>query len=670
MTQTVTWPTLPLKFLFVLFTITSLAIAADATASGPVQDGAAESNEPAEGGIQPYEWSRDLPNGSCPWANSNGNCHRSSPTLADINGDGRLDIVLATNNGHVVAVRHDGQVLWERDIAPAFGMSGGTHEIASSPAVGDLDGDGKPEVVVGTGSIYKDTCTQGGMIVLDHNGHVKSGWPYLAEDGDTGPSGCRDTIFSSPALGDLDNDGTLEIVAGGFDKRIYAWHDDGSLVPGFPPSSYHRQQLSDWDDLIGKLGDTIWSSPVLADLDGDGYLDIIIGTDEGNVGGDWECPYTLPPGWQPGYCGGSIYALDRFGKLLPGFPRYIHETIQSTPAIADLNNDGSPDIVVGTGSFYYNNSPDHPTDGFRLYVMDSQARDLPGWEGGKWVGGPVPASPSIGDINGDGNPEIVVGVMEKREIHAYRTNGEMVNGFPAKPVDQYGQTLSNYGVGSSIVLADYDGDGRMEIILNQGWVVSILDNNGSQITAPSFPAGDKPIYYTDGSLLNNPAVGDLDGDGKLELIAHNSKLYVWELPGASVKSDWPMFKKDAAGLGYVPMPPRLAPQDDLYIVHDINNSGPATVQFDLLNAGDGRIEWSATTPNHVSLSPSSGSFRNSQTVQVTINTSNLNEGQHNLGEILVTARSDNQEVAGSPMSIPVLIHLDEFENVFLPFLKR
>ncbi|MFW5942852.1 MAG: FG-GAP repeat domain-containing protein, partial [Chloroflexota bacterium] len=196
MTRTVTWLTLRSKFILILLSISLLAITADAVASGPGQEDTPQNNESLEGGIQPHEWTRDLPNDSCPWANSNGNCHNSSPTLADINGDGRPDVVLATNNGHVVAVRHDGQVLWDRDIAPAFGMSGGTHEISSSPAVGDLDGDGNPEIVVGTGSIINSTCTQGGMIVLDHNGRVKSGWPYLASDDGTAPSGCRDTIFS------------------------------------------------------------------------------------------------------------------------------------------------------------------------------------------------------------------------------------------------------------------------------------------------------------------------------------------------------------------------------------------------------------------------------------------------------------------------------------------
>lgn len=617
--------------------------------------------------MQAVKWEIDLPAKNCPGSSSNKNCHWSSPAAADIDGNGTPDVVAATNNGHVVVVGHDGTVLWDTDVAPAFGMAPGTQEIASSPAIADVDADGQPEIVVGTGSIRTDVCTQGGVVVLGHNGGVQAGWPQLAVDGSTPPPGCRDTIFSSPAVGDLDNDGDMEIVAGGFDKRIYAWHHDGSLLPGFPPDSYHSEQFPTWPSLQGRLADTIWSSPALADLDRDGYLDIVIGSDEGNMGNGWNCPYALPGGWPAGYCGGGLYALDRHGELLPGFPVYIHETIQSSPAVADINDDGSPDIIVGTGSFYHNNSPDHPTNGFRVFAFGTEGDPVPGWEGGQAVGGPVPASPAVGDITGDGQSEVVVAIKDEKKLYAWRGNGQLVPGFPMTPLDLFGQTSGNYDAGTGFVLADYNGDGDMEIFFAQGWVITVVDGDGSQITSPQFPGATKPIYYTDGTLLNTPVVADLDGDGQVELVAQNAKLYGWELSSAGGEASWQRFKGSASGVGYVPMPPRLASTNaQLSTFYDVDGGRPARVTLTVVNVGDGVMEWEATAPQRVTLGTTSGTVTLEQNVDVIIDASGLQPGRHELGDIQIAATSNGEPVIGSPIVVPVEVVVGELSQVYLP----
>ena len=69
-------------------------------------------------------------------------------------------------------------------------------------------------------------------------------------------------VYSSPALGDLDGDGHLEVVVGSDDGKVYAWHHDGTPVAGWPQTT----------------GDVVDSSPALGDLDGDGHLEVVVGS--------------------------------------------------------------------------------------------------------------------------------------------------------------------------------------------------------------------------------------------------------------------------------------------------------------------------------------------------------------------------------------------------------
>src|SRR5690606_2354145 len=115
----------------------------------------------------------------------------------------------------------------------------------------------------------------GAVVVLTYRGapnyfELMSGWPRYARHalGDDAPDG----FVSTPALGDIDGDGDKEIVIGGMDRRLHAFHHDGSYVEGWPMDNQYRL-----DDSYGILRESR-STAALADLDGDGVLDVIIGS--------------------------------------------------------------------------------------------------------------------------------------------------------------------------------------------------------------------------------------------------------------------------------------------------------------------------------------------------------------------------------------------------------
>jgi hypothetical protein len=377
----------------------------------------------------------------------------ASPLAVDLDGDGTDEILLGSLDGHLRALNANGTVRWDTPIVTWDGA--GPTGIESTPAVSDLNGDGRPEIVIGAGSMNRPN-QHGGLVVLDANGTVL--WKRTFFDifslwsaaWGTRPDGFTEAVIASPALGDVDGDGVRDIVVSAMDNRVWAFKADGSVIPGFPV----------WVD------DAMWSSPVLADADGDGRSEIIAGM-------------AASPGGSVDHRGGVVMLLDwQQGVVRQRWEARVQEAVSSTPAIGDINGDGRPEVVFGTGLEFRN------ADTNSVFAVDlATGAGVAGWP--VRVGGFTRSSPALGDVNADGRTDVVITSGDGR-VNAIDGSGRVLWSMqPAAPGEGAGEFIS------SPVLVDVDGNGGLDVVSGNGWGLFWLrGSDGGRLRNPS------PIGWT------------------------------------------------------------------------------------------------------------------------------------------------------------------------------
>ena len=373
----------------------------------------------------------------------------------DLDGDGFLEMVVITDNGDIHVLEANGieAVGWPKS------YSGG--EDPTPLAVGNLNGSGDPEIVVifgipGHGSPRSD------VTAWWSNG--SSYWTYIINT----------EVTSSPALADLDGDGKLDVVFGSWDNNVTALYYNGTKAWSYT------------------TGDTIDSSFAVADIDQDGDVEVLIPSTDGYL-------YVL-------YGNGSLYWSASIGAAY-----------DTAPVVGDLDFDGDLEIIVGSST--------------GLYAFNSTGGILDGWPKSGITYGSVPA---LADLDGDGKLEIIVGTkyIDNNKLYVIHGNGTTM----------WSKDIVSDKIISSPSIADVDGDGIFDVVItSKSGTLYVYSENGDLLSSESLGAS---IPLTLGS---SPALADLDGDGDLEIMvgSYDSKVYVFDTPSTNKFSPWTMFQRNS-----------------------------------------------------------------------------------------------------------------------------
>ncbi len=353
----------------------------------------------------------------------------ASPVVADVQGDSTSEIII----GNLVANRLEvydaaGNALpgWPQPTA------GG---IKAGATVADLDDDGDNEILVGdsTGALY----------AWHHNGQPVAGWPVQV-------SAAR--ILATPAVANIDGGG-MDVVLPLADGFLYALAADGTPKAGWPVS-------------IGAVQDSygsqvVNSSPRIADIDGDGSLEIVVGSTDHQVyvfnssgtlrwsfaTGDMILSTPAVANIDPASPGleiaagsgdGKVYLLSSSGDVL--WQQQTGWTVRSSPLAADMDQDGDLEVLVGS-------------DDDQLYSWHHDGQSVAGWP--QATGGDIFSSPALGDVNGDGVPDVVVGSDDAR-VYAWQSDGITLNGWPQS---------TGASVKGRPALTNLDNDPALEVVV-------------------------------------------------------------------------------------------------------------------------------------------------------------------------------------------------------------
>jgi hypothetical protein len=396
-----------------------------------------------------------------------------SVTVGDVNGDGKVDLVVANRKGLGV-LRGNGDGTFQ---PPAtFSVGGGN---AIFLVLRDVNGDGKLDAIVASqaGANHKSAVQ-----VLLGNGDGTFGSPvtYLTTGHDA----------SSVAVGDVDGDGKVDLLLADTDAN---GNGTVEVLLGSGDGTFQAVVAHD----AGVYGASSVSG---GDVNGDGKLDLIVAS---------SCTT----------CTNGVVAVllgNGDGTFQPAVAYSSGGSAGGALAVGDLNGDGKADVVVANGT------------GVGVLLGNGNGSLQGGRDYGP--GGGSVDSTAAGDVNGDGKPDLII-------VSLCHSTSDCNTGSLAVMLgngDGTFQAAVNYSSGGSLPLSvavgDVNGDGKLDLIVtNQCASNSNCPNDPSTsgVVAVLLGNGDgsfqSPVVYGSGGYrANSVAVGDINGDGNLDLVVANS----------------------------------------------------------------------------------------------------------------------------------------------------
>jgi hypothetical protein len=548
--------------------------------------------------------------------------------MADLDGDGALEIIAANTSGEIHVYNHDGTpasyfnggapfegpvlpLVQNHIAAPAF-ASGGVPPSRggySTPAVGDLDRDGSPEIVAVNGDrVY----------ALRWDGSVLPGFSVAINPAFSAPNlrtktnHLKTAIFSSAVLADLDQDERLDIIVSAMDQRAYAWNMDGDLLPGWPVFLQSPASPPGGDDEPG--AESI-NTPAVADITGDGVPEVVVATNElyssagvpgsieeavrqglinlaaGNVGVSSRLYAIHADGTahdgDPADDGGWLRDPDAF---LTGWPVTMNGLAALLPLvgpgvdaiIADVDPTATgPEVLNGGFAGEWLAIDDNGTP---RYGYQSAASGGPSLSPGTIV--QTAEHPAVGDVTGTGTLSMFKGGLPVEQVVNLLLVGQNIpfqhviqgwNAATGSYLPGWPRAIDDYQLFMSPAIADIGGGPGREVIQGSGlYLLHAFGPLGTE--APGFPK------FTGGWITTTAPVGDIDNDGQLEIATwtREGNMFVYDTTGPACggNNEWWGFRHDEHNSGYYG-----------------NDTRPPSAILDLTHS-NGALRWSAPGEDH------------------------------------------------------------------------